>query len=658
MGAMNYLLPLLMLISGLVLLEPLKAQTPDPEIDRLKLILPSLKYDTNRVNTLVEIGTLYFYDKDNEEAISYGNRAYSQADSLNFIRGMALASKLLGQAYSSKSLFQEAIEHFNRSLARFRELGNKDGISNILNNLGSVYNRIGDDSKAIDYHLQSLTIAEEINDKLRIATNLNNIGSVYINKQETISDALNYYQRALPLFEELRLDTYISIVSGNIGEIYFKKGFYRNALPYFERSLEIDQGTVESAYSLSYIGFIYATQNEFEKAFRYHNEAISISKSQDSKMDLVKSYIMQAKSFELKGDVLNTIETYRAAQKISEEIKTRQETSQIYEGLSIAYSKLGDFKNAYDYESRFTRLKDTLYNTDEAKKMQALQFSFDIGKKESEIGYLTKQQELQEATIKQARIINVIAAVAGVLLIFMIGGIYNRYKYVRKTNKIIQKERDRSKELLLNILPEETAKELETQGKAHTRYYDQVTVLFTDFKGFSSIAGKLTPQELVAELNDYFVAFDEIVERFGLEKIKTIGDAYMCAGGIPTPNNTHPLDAVKAAMAMQEYMYRKIKERANRGEQGWELRIGIHTGPIVAGVVGKKKYAYDIWGDTVNIASRMESGGEPGKVNISNSTYEQVKDFFECHHRGKISAKNIGEVDMYFVDRVLDPVTA
>jgi adenylate cyclase len=139
-----------------------------------------------------------------------------------------------------------------------------------------------------------------------------------------------------------------------------------------------------------------------------------------------------------------------------------------------------------------------------------------------------------------------------------------------------------------------------------------------------------------------------------LEKIKTIGDAYMCAGGIPIANDKHPLAAVNAALAMQEYMVKQNQSRQSRGEQGWDLRVGIHTGPIVAGVVGKKKYAYDIWGDTVNIASRMESSGEPGKVNISSSTYNHIKDIYKCAYRGKISAKNIGEIDMYFVEATIE----
>jgi class 3 adenylate cyclase len=202
---------------------------------------------------------------------------------------------------------------------------------------------------------------------------------------------------------------------------------------------------------------------------------------------------------------------------------------------------------------------------------------------------------------------------------------------------------------LLNILPAKVAKELQQDGYATPRDYESVTVLFTDFKSFTRIAEGLTPYELIAELNSYFNAFDNIIDKFNLEKIKTIGDAYMCAGGIPEPNNTHPVDALRVGLAMQEHMRIKNEKRIEQGLTPWELRVGIHTGPIIAGVVGSKKYAYDIWGDTVNIASRMESNGEPGRVNISQSTYDLVKDRFDCLYRGKIAAKNKGEIDMYFV---------
>ncbi|MEO1653283.1 MAG: adenylate/guanylate cyclase domain-containing protein, partial [Bacteroidota bacterium] len=213
----------------------------------------------------------------------------------------------------------------------------------------------------------------------------------------------------------------------------------------------------------------------------------------------------------------------------------------------------------------------------------------------------------------------------------------------------IVRQRDQSNQLLLNILPEEVAKELKENGKAKPQYYDMCTVLFTDFKGFTGIAEALSPTQLVQELDACFLRFDEIISQYNLEKIKTIGDAYMCAGGIPVSNKTNPVDAVKAGLAMQEFMDEFNREKRQQGQPIWELRVGVHTGPLIAGVIGKHKFAYDVWGDTVNLAARMESSGEVGKVNISGSTHDLVKTHFNCTYRGKIQAKNKGEMDMYFV---------
>ena len=215
----------------------------------------------------------------------------------------------------------------------------------------------------------------------------------------------------------------------------------------------------------------------------------------------------------------------------------------------------------------------------------------------------------------------------------------------------LDKQKDEIEDLLLNILPVETARELQKNGVATPQYYESVSVMFTDFKDFTVLAGALSPQELVAELNSTFCAFDDIIEKFNLEKIKTVGDAYMCAGGIPTVDQSHYINAIKAGIAICEFMRESNEARKKRGAMLWHVRVGIHTGPVVAGVVGKKKFAYDIWGDTVNIASRMETNGEPGKVNISAATYTLAKERYDCLYRGKISAKNIGDVDMYFVEQ-------
>ena len=215
-----------------------------------------------------------------------------------------------------------------------------------------------------------------------------------------------------------------------------------------------------------------------------------------------------------------------------------------------------------------------------------------------------------------------------------------------------ESERAKSEKLLLNILPKDVAAELKEKGFAEPVLFEKVSVMFTDFKGFTTIAETLTPQELIKDLDACFVQFDKISERFNLEKLKTIGDSYMCAGGIPKRNTTHAIDCCLAALEIQSFMNLMKKLKEEKGFPYWELRLGIHTGPLIAGVIGERKFAYDVWGDTVNTASRMESSGTQGRINISYSTYEVVKDFFICEYRGEVSAKNKGVVKMYYLERI------
>ena len=227
-----------------------------------------------------------------------------------------------------------------------------------------------------------------------------------------------------------------------------------------------------------------------------------------------------------------------------------------------------------------------------------------------------------------------------------------RTKEIEKQKEIIEAAKLQSDSLLLNILPGEIADELKKFGKSYARKHDQVSVLFADIKGFTSIAEKLTPVKLVTQLDEVFGAFDNIIAKHGMEKIKTIGDAYMCACGLPLSDNENAIKSVNAALDMQQFIRGFGEANKIQNLPVFEIRIGIHTGPLVAGVVGLKKFAYDIWGDAVNLASQMEQHSETGKVNISGETYSLVKNAFNCTYRGKIEAKSKGEVDMYFVDSV------
>jgi class 3 adenylate cyclase len=248
-----------------------------------------------------------------------------------------------------------------------------------------------------------------------------------------------------------------------------------------------------------------------------------------------------------------------------------------------------------------------------------------------------------------------------ILLIFII--IRLRERALRRRQHILEqkvtmrtsqltKEKKKSEELLLNILPKETADELKLKGKSEPRHYELATVLFTDFKNFTKIAEDISPKDLIAELDVCFLHFDEIIDKYNIEKIKTIGDSYMCAGGIPIKNKNNPIEVTLAALEILDFMTERKRQKESKGISYWEVRIGIHTGPLIAGVVGKKKFAYDIWGDTVNTASRLESESEAGNVNISESTFAHVRDYFECSSRGKVEAKNKGKIEMYYVNAV------
>jgi class 3 adenylate cyclase/ABC-type sugar transport system permease subunit len=222
-------------------------------------------------------------------------------------------------------------------------------------------------------------------------------------------------------------------------------------------------------------------------------------------------------------------------------------------------------------------------------------------------------------------------------------------------NEEIEIQRHVSESYLHNILPSTVADEFMKSGAVEPKYLEDVTIIFTDFVGFSSSAEKLAADELVEMLHEYFSAFDEITTRYGLEKLKTIGDSYMCAGGLPERNPSHPVDAVMAAMEI----VRVVTERRRTidSQHSWDIRVGIHTGHLIAGMVGKRKFAYDIWGESVNYASRVESSGEPNRIALSGQTYTRVKDFFECENRSKTHSKVSREMDLYFVNGILASLT-
>ena len=620
-------------------------------IDSLQRLVNNSKEDTLKVNHLLLLSKACISSAP-DDAIKYSLEARDLSRKLDFKPGIGYALKNIGMVYYNQTKYVETIEYWNQSHAIFDSIQDHVNVSLLLSNLGSVYMNQGDDAKALEYYLQSLQIAEKINDKQKIAIAMGNIGTIYSNNRSTYETALEYYLKALPLSEELEDKNVMGGLLVNIGETYLNKDKNDSALFYLKRSLKAYENTENIPYSLNDIGKTYTKKGNYDVAERYHQQALAFAKKFELQLDITQSYLGLGTAYSKQKKYTSALNAYNLAKSMAGSINLKKELRDAYQGMATTYASMKDFGNAFHYQTLYTDLKDTLINIDIAQKITNLQTNFDIQKKQGQIDLLTKDKALQELDIRRQKLAKN-AFLAGFGMILIIAFIlYRNYRGKVKVNKILDQQNAEIQRLILNILPAEVADELQKTGHATPRYYESVSVLFTDFVGFTKIADTLSPQEVVAELNDCFFAFDRIMESYNLEKIKTIGDSYMCAGGIPRKDGKDELHAIKivrAAMEIRQYMEEKNKTRKAAGAAPWELRIGIHTGPVVAGVVGKNKYAYDIWGSSVNIASRMESNGVPGEINISETAYELVREHFDCTHRGKIFAKNVGEIDMYFV---------
>jgi len=514
----------------------------------------------NHLNAL----SVEFANDDPAKAIVYGEKAKALAEKLNYQRGLGYALKNIGMGHYHLGDYLKVFEYWPESLKTFEAIHDTLGIANIVNNLGVIYFNQGDNAQAIDYYLRSLQTSEVLKDTFRIATALVNIGSVYAGSVNTYDDALHYYWKALPLGEKIGDNEIIGAITDNMGDIYLKRNQLDSAQYYLEKSLIANVNTIYLPYSLNLLGQVFEKKGDYKTAIQQQKEAYSIAESLESKHGMAQSLVGLGESQRSNGDLNAAIESFKKSESIGKEIGSKNILKDTYQGLALTNEKLGKYKDAFLYESLFSAMKDTIFNTETDDKIKRLQFTYEIDKKQDEIEDLTRDKKLQDLEIKrQEQVKN--SYLAGAILLLIIAFItYRNYKRKVKTNLLLDEQNEEIENLLLNILPAETAKELQKDGYATPRQYKSVSVLFTDFKDFTKIAEGLKPHELVAELNSFFNAFDDIVEKFHLEKIKTIGDAYMCAGGIPVANETHPSRVVKAGLAMQKFMKEKNEQRVKQ----------------------------------------------------------------------------------------------
>jgi class 3 adenylate cyclase len=454
------------------------------------------------------------------------------------------------------------------------------------------------------YYLKGIKILRKLNDSIQTGSALLNAGDEYFISGK-LDSALILTNESVLYFENLNYPIGHAYSLGNLGMIYAEQGLDPLAEKNITKAIQILE-TLEDYYPISvYLTFmsdIYLRKGNFPEAMKYAKRSLVLAQKNGLKEQISGANLKLSELYEYDGDF---------------------ETSNMY------------LKNYYSY-------RDSVLNIETVNKMADLRTNMEVSQKQAELDLLIEKQKNQRITV-------IATIIALVLIIVLAAGLFRRNRFIQKTSAIVKKEKERSDKLLLNILPEETAMELKDSGKVTPKRFDSVTVMFTDFRAFTKYSQYLTPELLVKSVDFHFSKFDEIMEKYGLEKIKTMGDAYMCAGGLPFPSQDHAEKMILAAFEIVEFID-QIKEGEVRDISHFDIRIGIHTGPVVAGVVGTKKFAYDIWGDTVNIASRMESNSEPGRINVSERTYELVSEKFDCEYRGEIQAKNKGMMKMYFAN--------
>lgn len=564
--------------------------------------------------------------------------ASSRFDSL-----MLLVKKLKGPEKNDSTT-----KYLYESLSLAQQLNNDTMLARVYRNLGWYFDDIAEYNLEVDFLYKAFEACQKMQNYEGCASALNDIAWAYIQAYDYkngIEQALRGIEMAKKITKTENQSRITSYLCSNLAIAYLECNMPDSALKYNELSYSTFYNFKPYNYNhyswvFAQFGNIYAYKKDYIEAEKCFKKVMDVKDSSSVADALVYAISKYCNFLNKRNRHSEAIDIGREGIVTAKNAGLKRYLIDIADELSYSFEKLHQMDSAYRYAKMAKELRDEAFNIKKSIQLQNMSFNRDL--KAKELKYEIEKANAEEK-LKSAQMLRNIFLL-GLVFVMLFAGMFLYQRNKIKAGKI------RSDELLLNILPEEVAEELKSKGITSAKQFENVTVMFTDFKNFTQIAERLSPQELVSEIHTCFKAFDEIIEKHKVEKIKTIGDAYMCVGGLPVSNTTHAIDVVRAALEIQQYIVQHSKQRKADGNEFFEIRIGIHTGPVVAGIVGIKKFAYDIWGDTVNTASRMESSAGVGKVNISGTTYELVKDKFNCTYRGKIEAKNKGELDMYYVD--------
>jgi len=559
-------------------------------------------------------------------ALEYFGKALELDEELGNKAGMATHLSNIGIVHLEHSDYALALEYFGKALELDEELGNKAGVAACFGNIGNVYANLSDYARALEYYRKALLLKEELGNKAGVAIQFGNIGVVHGQLSDYVR-ALEYFGKALALHEELGNKALVASWLGNIGTVHYSLSNYARALEYYGKALALHEelgDKVGVANWLSGIGTVHRNFSDYASALEYYGKALALAEELGNKAlvadNLGNIGIVYGKE-EFEGYYSVKAEEYlRKALVINEEIGAREQLHSVHHSLAELYEKQERWRDAYHHKSKYHELKDEVQSEEAKKKAEQLDYERKTAEREKEI-----EIERTRATAE--------------------------------------------KRILNNILPEGITQRLIKGENPIADHYDGVSVLFMDIVEFTTLCTKVSAQQLVHFLNAIFTAADGVMREFGLEKIKTIGDAYMAVAGAPIVQEDHAQRAANAALELLDVMQNlEVSFPPEYGDRSWiesipeiEVRIGLHCGPAAAGVVGENKFLYDLWGDAVNTAARMESHGEAGKIHCS----EEFKNaLVETQHavslsnnvqfipRGELEIKGKGIMRTYFLERM------
>ena len=583
--------------------------------------------------------------RDTNRALSIANDALLLAEAADYTLGVAMANLSIGFAMYLLSRNEEALDYGIKSLYAFESLEDEQGTGRARLLIGSVHWSLGNYDQALSNAMAGVKSLETSDDAEFAGWAWNVMGGIHQSIGDT-DQAVGYFDKALQNFKA---------VGNTIGEARIMNGLalaletmesYEEALEYSNKALTIHRAqgnALGEARSLNDIGSVYYRMGRFQEAIEYHEHALQIRSASSNRSSEITSLLNLGIVLSATGEFSKATNLLLTALDIALEIGAKPKVCDIHHALSEVYERAGNVAEAFEHYKRYHTLKAEVLNNETASRLRYLQTSLATEKVEREAALeRQKNKELAEANAEIQRQMAILDEQATEIEV--------ANAVLEEKNIVITQLHDESERLLLNVLPAPIAERLKSGERAIADHYDSVTVLFADIVGFTKLSQTVSARDLVEGLNGIFGEFDALAAKHGLEKIKTIGDAYMVAGGLPERSEDHVERVARFALAMQHVM--NSPAAANNLGGRVQVRIGIHTGEAVAGVIGTSKFAYDIWGDTVNTASRMESHGEAGKIHVSEEVYETLREKFSFENPRALEVKGKGLMMTYFLQGV------